>query len=137
MFRNPFNRERHETQIHKKQKVSAASPSPVAVVHSPMVTRRRKQPANSRGQIFDFENDAVARQLRDQTMKEVNDKFAQQRKEAAEERRAAVEARNKNLEEKNRLADENEKKRNAEQEQRVLRSETAVKNLIESRKRRR
>ena len=59
-------------------------------------------------------------------MKEVNEKFAQQRKKAAEERQAATKARRKTLKEKNRLAKENEERRNIEQKQRVFRSETAL-----------
>ena len=54
-----------------------------------------------------------------------------------EERRQALDVRKKVLEEKNRLAEENERIRKVAQTEKRTRSEKALKNLIDSRKRRR
>ena len=90
--------------------------------------------------MFDFENDANARRLRDKAMAEhakyVERKAAENRAKA-EERKRALEERRKALAEKNRLAAINEQMRREREEEARQRSEKAIENLIESRKRRR
>ena len=136
-FANPHNRERHEMRIHEGHQPETTQPkSPV--VFSPRITRRnnpsRKRPT---GQIFDFENDANARRLRDKSMKEIREKFAARNKKAEEERRKKALERQKILDEKNRLAEQNERRRQEEETAAREKSERAIANLIKSRKRRR
>ena len=150
---NQFNRERHEKKFHEEKEVEKRPKSPrprSPAVSSPRITRQRKQNAtsnrsewrrlrfpNSKSQIFDFDNDPHARQLRDKTMEEINNKFAAKNKRAADERRTALEERQRTLREKNDLAAENEKRRQEKAAEMQLRSQRAIDKLVESRKRRR
>ena len=119
-------------RLHEKKKQKTPLPENTVCVpaSSPPVTRRKNQP------IFDYDKNPVARRLRDEGIREVNEKFAERNRRAANERRQAIEIRRATLVEKNRLAAENEKEREKEQKEKRLRSERAIDNLIESRKRR-
>ena len=136
---NPFNRLRHEISIHEKNGIPSRQTVPSSSVRfSPRVTRQKKSQTNGRKKpILDFENDPVARQLRDKTMREINAKFAERNKRANEDRRRKAEERKRILEEKNRLAEENERRREEEEKEKRARSERAIANLVASRKRRR
>ena len=96
---------------------------------------RRKGRKNA--PVIDFDNNPVARRLRDEGIREVNEKFAERNQIAAEERRKAIEIHRVVLAVRMRLAEENERQRETEREEKRLRSERALANLIESRKRRR
>ena len=98
------------------------------------MTRTRKPVSTP---IFDYANNPEARRLRDEGVKEVAEKFAESNRQVAEERRTALESRRRALEEKNLLAEENKKRREEERNEKRLRSEKALSNLVESRKRRR
>ena len=141
-FANVFNRERHEKRIHEKSAppMTVEQP-PTPIVFSPRVTRQKNKRLerndNRRRPIFDFDNDPVARALRDKNMEEINAKFAERNRKAAEERRQRAEKRKKDLEEKNRLAAENERHRQEVEREKIARSEKALANLVASRKRRR
>ena len=99
------------------------------------VTRRQNgnRPARVYPQVFDYENNAEARRLRDEGIAELQEK----QKKTLEDRRVAMEGRRKALMEKNRIAAENERLRNEEKERSKARSKTAIANLVESRKRNR
>ena len=150
-FQNPFNRERHERQIHLKQSVVSTSSGSTArsasetqqPAPSPAMTRNRKKTKTGRksiGPIFDYERNPVARRLRDKAIEEHAkwvERQAESKAKVVEERRLAIESRKKALEEKNRLATENERLREEREHEKRDRSERAIANLIESRKRRR
>ena len=107
---------------------------------SPALTRSRKQKKKGNGKIFDFENDPVARQLRDKAMSE-HAKYLKRKAakevDAVNERRKAMEERRRVLDEKNRLAAENEQIRKETERKEKERSEQAIANLVATRKRRR
>ena len=106
---------------------------------SPALTRNQ-QKKRTWGKIFDFENDPEARRLRDEAMIE-HEKYVKRQagknKALAEKKQNALEVRQKTLAEKNRLAEENERIRNERETEKRLRSERAVKDLVELRKRKR
>ena len=77
------------------------------------------------------------RELRDKTMKEINEKFAARNAAAAETRKVQFQERQRRMREKNKLAEENEQARKEKEREARERSERAITNLIESRKRRR
>ena len=95
------------------------------------MTRRPKgnSPARVYPQVFDYENNAEARRLRDEGIAELEEK----RKKTLGDRRVVMEGRRKALLGKNPLAAENERLRNEENERSKARSEKAIANLVESR----
>ena len=74
---------------------------------------------------------------RDKTMKKISEKFAARNAVAAETRKVQLQERQRIMREKNELAEENERAQREKEQEAKQRSEQAIANLIESRKRRR
>ena len=115
---------------------------PSAVAPSPAMTRNRMR----RGQVkstlklSDFVTDERSREILKETMESASryaKKAEEERKEQIKATKKAMEERKKILEEKNKIALENAVHRQREKEKQQKTSETAIKNLIDSRKRRR
>ena len=103
--------------------------SPVYAVVSRGRGQRGKRKAPEFPRVFEYEKNAVVRQLRDEGKKELAERANQRNVE----RKKAVESRHLAMEEKRRLAVENELRQNEECETRKNWLEAALAALVENR----